>query len=92
MRLNILLNVILFVFGVYHKAESHSAFSSSMNAGFLIFSLKEDTKPLEMIISDLNKRIDELNGAGHRIENEFVVLASLPQKRDIIARKVIPVR
>jgi hypothetical protein len=63
-----------------------------MNAGFLLFSLKEDTKPLEMIISDLNKRIDELNGAGHRIENEFVVLASLPQKREIIARKVIPVR
>lgn len=41
------------------------------NFEILLHSLqdfKEDTKPLEMIISDLNKRIDELNGAGHQSE------------------------
>jgi hypothetical protein len=41
------------------------------NFEILLHSLqdfKEDTKPLEMIISDLNKRIDELNGAGSKSE------------------------
>ena len=41
------------------------------NFEILLHSLqdfKEDTEPLEMILSDLTKRIDELNGAGHKSE------------------------